>query len=426
MSRLKVLTFLFLALLVITVPLLLAACGDDEEEKETSRATTPAATTPAKEVKVTIGVLSDLTGPASAAMTIVDMALADIVRYFNENNRTPGAKLEVLTYDEQYNPANDIPGYQWLKERGADVILSGLPPVPVSLKPIVDKDRMVLFSLITMPDLENPPGWVFAMNVYGEPYKAALLKWVAENDPNFPKGRPARIGTIGHNEPYAIAIQNGMKQYAQAHPDQYQWVDGFLIDWSTVTFGTYVEALKDCDYVFPPTTGFFIGAFMKEYRAAGGKATFFGDDATLAYLGSTVEVAGWNVLDGTIICLLNGWWNDDFELPKLANQLLAQYHGQATLEKTKAESGISYLGSFMQQYGAVSIIAEAINRVGPENFNSQALYDTAISFKMTYGGGVEWNFTETKRTAWNAFGIYQAKGDMKDIFRVDPDWVPLK
>ncbi|MBM3132526.1 MAG: ABC transporter substrate-binding protein, partial [Chloroflexi bacterium] len=406
---------------------------DDEKTPTPTRTQTPAAsptksptpTAPEGRVPITIGVLSDLTGPASQAMTVVDMALADIVRYFNENNRTPVAELKVITYDEQYNPSNDIPGYQWLKERGADVILSGLPPVPVSLRPLVDQDKMVMFALITTPDIESPPGRLFAMNVQGEPYKAALLKWIAENDPNFPKGRPAKIGAVGHNEPYAISHQKGMEQYAKAHPDQYEWVAGFLLDWTTVTFGSQVEALKDCDYVFPPTTGFYIPSFIKEYRAAGGKATLLGDDATLAYLGLMVDGAGWEAFDGMIISLLNGWWNDEFELPKLASQLLTEYHGAGAAEATKKQSGISYLGSFMQQYGAVSVISEAINRAGPKNFSPQELYDTATSFKMTYGGGVEWNFTDTKRTAWNGFGVYEADAERQDVFRADPKWYPF-
>lgn len=418
-------------------------CGDDETPSPTptesptqtvsptaSPTPTPTPTpttapTDAKKVKVKIGVISDLTGPASQAMTVVDMALADIVRYFNEENLIPGAEFEVVTYDGQYDPSRDVPGYQYLKGNGVDVIITGIPGTSITLKSRVDQDNIPLFALTTNPDIENPPGYVFAMNVAAEPYKYTFLQWIAEHDPDFPADRPARIGAVGQPDPYAANLQKGMEEYAAAHPEEFEWVDGLTVDWTTVSFGPEVEALSTCDYIVPPSTGFAVGMFMREYFNAGHTATFLWDDAHAAYLGLTVDQVGWDKLDGTWVSLLNGWWNDEYELPQLANRLLNEYHDEETVGNIRW-AGISYLGSFMQQYGAVSVIAEAINSVGPENFDSQAVYDTATSFSMTYGGGVEWDFTDTKRTAWNAIGVYEADGDMQDLFRADPEWYPLQ
>ena len=100
MNILKKLTFLVLVVLLVALPLL-AACDDDDETEVPTPTETPTASptviptetptvippeTPAEDVKITIGNMSDLTGQASQAMIIVDMALADLVRYFNEEN----------------------------------------------------------------------------------------------------------------------------------------------------------------------------------------------------------------------------------------------------------------------------------------------------------------------------------------------------
>lgn len=205
-------------------------CGDDETPSPTptesptqtvsptaSPTPTPTPTpttapTDAKKVKVKIGVISDLTGPASQAMTVVDMALADIVRYFNEENLIPGAEFEVVTYDGQYDPSRDVPGYQYLKGNGVDVIITGIPGTSITLKSRVDQDNIPLFALTTNPDIENPPGYVFAMNVAAEPYKYTFLQWIAEHDPDFPADRPARIGAVGQPDPYAANLQKGMEE----------------------------------------------------------------------------------------------------------------------------------------------------------------------------------------------------------------------
>jgi len=419
---------LALVALLMMVPLVTACGGGEKTPAPASTATqttTPASTAtaaptqPAKTVKITIGCITDMTGMASNALIPVDKALADVVRYFNENNLIPGVKLDVVKYDGQYNPANDIPGYKWLKEQGADVITSIVPSAAISLKPFAEKDKMVIFSLVASDEVINPPGWVFCVNTSGEPYKYTLLKWLAENDPDFPQDRPARIGAVGEGD-YAATQQKGLKEYCDAHPDQYKWVDGFLLDWTTVTFGSEVDALKNCDYVMPPSTGFFIGAFMGEYLNAGGSAKFIWDDAQAAYLGMIIDALGWDAVDGTIVTLLNGWWTDDYEMPKLVNQLINEYRPDEADEMRKA--GISYFGSFMQHYAWISILAKAINSVGPENFNSQVLYDSAESFSMTPGGGAKWSFSPTKRSIPTAIGIYKCSKEAQDMVRLDPEW----
>jgi len=89
--------------------------SNDGDEKITSEADgMKTADTPDEDVVITIGSLSDITGPASNAMTVINMALDDVVEYFNDENLIPGVELKVVTYDGQLDPARDIPGYEWL------------------------------------------------------------------------------------------------------------------------------------------------------------------------------------------------------------------------------------------------------------------------------------------------------------------------
>jgi hypothetical protein len=417
-----------LAILILSLPLLTACDDDDETGTITPETSTPIATQtsePIEDMDITIGVISDMTGPASQAMAVVDAALADLVRYYNEENIIPGVHLQIKTYDGQYNPSRDISGYEWLLNKGADVIFTGLPTVPLTLKSIVDKDETMLFSCTAQQEFVDPPGWVFCVNITNPTSMYTLLDWIANNDSDFPEGRPAKIGAVGMMGPYAMNLQAGIEAYANAHPEQFDYVGGYLVDWTTVTWSPEVDSLKDCDYVLLPSTGFAIPGFIGEYHNAGHTAKFIGTDAHPAYLGLMVDGVGWDAFDGMLFALPNRWWTEDAEVPNLANQLLAEYRSTGEAEQIKW-AGISYIGSFGMWYAAINVIAEAIDAVGPENFDSQALYNTATSFSMAFGGCEEWSYTGTKRTSWNYLGVYEASAADKDLVRKHPDWLPVR
>lgn len=180
------------AALAVLVLLMLTACGGGDGEPQTP---SPEPTLAPEPVVITIGNLADLTGPTSYALSIINVALADTVEYYNDRNLIPGVKLEVITYDGQYDPSNDIPGYEWLKEKGADLMYSAVAPAGLTLKSRLEKDQMVLFLLPAGKEAFVPPGYVFAPGYgFSESLGCNSLSWIAENDPGFPSDRRAKVG----------------------------------------------------------------------------------------------------------------------------------------------------------------------------------------------------------------------------------------
>ncbi|MFO8143664.1 MAG: ABC transporter substrate-binding protein [Dehalococcoidales bacterium] len=305
--------------IVVIVALLAGAgvsCSNDETPVEPEQASE---TKPVEPTTVKIGVISDKTGRASQVMGVVDMALNDLVKHFNENEVIPGVRFEAVYYDGQYDPSRDITGYKWLKERGADVIFANLPNTAVTLKPLADKDHMVVFSLFASDQATTPPGWVFCMNIPISAYAKTMMAWVAENDWDWEAKGPAKIGGAGWTGPLWEELQRGAEEYCNTHPEQFQWEGGFLTDFA-MTWGTEIDALMDCDYVIPPGVG--LVTFAREYRDAGGEAKYLCFESQSSVLGLTAQAAGWESLDGSLFALPNRWWNEDAELSKLANQLL--------------------------------------------------------------------------------------------------------
>ncbi|NQT74821.1 MAG: ABC transporter substrate-binding protein [Chloroflexi bacterium] len=408
--------------------LLTIACGDNNESENTSVPTVSVTIEPTsiptfsptvEDKVITIGNLTDITGVASNAMSIVNMALEDMIEYYNDENLIPGVELKVVLYDGQFDPAKDIPGYEWLKRRDADLIFAPLPSTTETLRPRIEDDGMVLFALAPSKEGLLPPGHAFCpANTFPRDISYTLLKWIAENDPRFPKDRPAVIGGAYWAEAYGEEILGGSEKYAKEHPELYEWDGGHLTGF-TFTWGPEIAALKDCDYVLPPVP---MNNFVKEFRDAGHKAKLIGTDAHGAFLGLIDDADLWTEVDEMLIIQSPWWWTEDSTLINLARTLLYENHSEIDAEET-IRMGNGYI-SVMPIYIMLEVIADAVEAVGPEKFDSEALYQAAKSFNMTIDG-FEFGFNESRRTAVDHLGMYQIRAAEEDVFRYNNEWVAI-
>lgn len=422
MKNSSLIEILLLLCLLFTLPLLAACNGGSDDDEPTVPIATPTTelTEELKEdVVITIGNLTDQTGPASNAFFIIDMALNDIIEYVNAENPIPGVELKLVSYDGQLDPSRDIPGYEWLRERGADLIIAGLPTSPVTLKQIVNEDNIVLFSQSVLLEELLVPRYVFGVAAIPEHDAPILLEWIAQNDPDFPTDRPAKIGGASWTDSTGPQFLAAMKDYAEAHPDQYEWEGGHLANF-TFVWTAEVEALQDCDYILVPTLPV---AFMTQYREAGYTAKFLGSEAHAAFIGMIHDADIWDEVDGSLLIRGTRWWNEDGELINFAKERLHEFHPDEA--ENIMRSGVGYIPMGGTFYVIVDIIRQAVESVGAENFNSQALYDAAQSYSLVVDGVQRYSFNETKRYATDSLAIYELRADEKDLFRVDPEWIPI-
>jgi ABC-type branched-subunit amino acid transport system substrate-binding protein len=376
-----------------------------------------------EKVVIVVGNVSDMTGFASSALVPINYAMHDLASYFNDQGLIPGAVIKVVDYNAMYDPAQDVPAWESLKEKGAKVMVTALPTTAETLKSFAASDKIPLWSLTASDAQLEPPGWVFCAEAPTSALVSTLLEWISQSDTDFPTGRPAKIGSVGWEEPYAISIRDAVKQYAQAHSDKFEWVAGMLAPMGVMTWSGEVEALKACDYVVPPSTGVGTSTFMKQYRDKGYQAKFLGTDAHCAYRGLAIDAIGWAGVDGMLTTQPSRWWNETSPTVSLAKTLIEENHsGQAAGIEY---SGIGYIGSFHQLYAFYEVLRQAVKDVGAKNFDGQAFYDTATGFTTTWEGYEEWGFTATKRYTWNATGIYEWSAQQEDIVRKVPGWLAL-
>ena len=420
MSALIKLRVFFTIVLLLSLLVLMFACAGDGNGSPSAVYIEPKEElTPAQPIVFTIGNITDLTGPSANAMRYVNMALEDVARYYNTNNLIPGIKLEVISYDTQYDSSKDIPGYEWLKGKGADLIFTPNATTCVTLQSRLQADKMVLFTINPSSEGVEPSGWVFSSGqAFSEELGHTLLKWIAENDPDFPKDRSAKIGGAFWSEPYGEGFLSAAEEYAKANPNQYDWQGGYLTNF-TFVWNSEVEALKDCDYVMPPVP---LNNFVKEYRNAGYTAKFIGTDGHMGFLGMIRDADLWDELDGMLVVRANKWWNDNGKYIDIIKEILYEYHPD------EAESIIHYGSGYLGAYNVcalLELVAYAARNVGYENLSSPAIYDAAASFILNVDGVERESFTSTRRLSLNYLRMYELRSTDKDIFRADPDLIPI-
>jgi PKD repeat protein len=375
-----------------------------------------------EEVIITVGLLTDLTGPASPALMPVYYALQDLMKYINEEQPISGVKLRLFAWDTRYDASRFIPGYDWCRGKGASVILTAIPEAGEILKPFAAADEITMLNVsATTISQIDPPGWVFCSNSPARYQVETLLKWIAESSWDYGQGIP-KIGFVGWQGSSDEEVCNAMGEYCQYYPGQVEWVGGYLAPVGTMTWAVEREALKDCDYVCLSSVGMPAATFAKQFREHGYEATFIGMDALAANLGYIVDYCGWSPLDGTLTAHSTRWWNDQTTIVNLAKQLLNSY--RPSQEEDIIDSGLTYIDAFQKEYLFFDILREAIEEVGAHNFDCQALYDAAIGFEATYQGLPAWGFTDTIRYASKHIAIYRWSAVQQDPVRVT-GWLPV-
>jgi hypothetical protein len=106
----------------------------------------------------------------------------------------------------------------------------------------------------------------------------------------------------------------------------------------------------------------------------------------------------------------------------LMTQILREYHPGSYEEVIQEGKGYGSVVNGMMVLESIKIAAEA---VGPENVDSQAIYEAAQSMTLSFDGIQRYSFSETKRAAPDRLAIYEMDSSNKKLVRVS-DWLPIE
>ena len=373
-------------------------------------------------VTITIGEITDFTGPAAPAVTTIHYALEDMIRYYNEEGLIPGVKIKLVSWNTHYDASREVPGYDWVKDHGAKLVVTVYGNSGEILKSFAERDKVVVTNMSATTAQIEPPGWVFCFNCPASWGFKVTMKWVSENHWDYTEGIP-KVGFAGWDDAYTRDVQNVMEDYCQAHADKFEWVGSFLAPMGTAGMGNEADKLKDCDYV--ACFGTPLAYFLKAYRDKEYTATVIDSCSALAYQEFLVDMIGWQGLDGTLSTNPAPLWNEPYPMVELAEEVLDRYRsGQAGDIIAK---GAGYVGVVVQIVAMFDILTAAVANVGAENFDGQAYYDAAVNYQTSgplWEGYPQWGFSETKRWLVDDFVLYKFDAQTEKAVRIG-DWLHI-
>ena len=393
----------FLLILVMLVPLSFSCGGGGGGGK----------------VTVTVGFLTDFTGPGGPAIAKLYPVIQDLVQYYNDEELIPDAKVRLISYDTAMDTAKYIPGYDWLKERGAKLIITSLPGGVETVKPFAGRDGLPIFSYLYDEAMMEPPGaeWVFSITTPSKLEGKTLLNWVSKSHWDYTQGVP-KLGFYDWETSDGIDRQAAIEEYCQAHPDEFDLVGSFLVPSGTMSPTGEAQELKDCDYIFAINTQ---GAyFMKTYRDSGYHAQFLGACSTFGFYEFFKSMLGWEKLDGYITTMLLPWWDEENAAAVFIKEFIDRYHPGKSAE----DMGASYYGAFFDTLAVFEILQQAVTDVGAANLSGQALHDAGVKYSLDQAGLPEYGFTDTVRYLVHGAAVYEWSAESEGLVRLS-DWIPF-
>ena len=396
---------------------LLWACGgDDDTEGENDQ---PTSTKEVEEKVVTIGALVDMTGPTAGAQVPMYYAYRDYYKYVEEEDPIEGIKLNLITYDTQYDPGRIPQGYVDLKSRGADVMhiitgsnaeglrsrfqKDGIPFVgaKITIK-LIDADYY--HSTASLPEIEQEKLFEYIVN--GWDYDTM--------------GRSPKLGFIGMaGNPWSVDPKDKLQELAESNEDKVDWAGAEMIDRTQMTFANEAQNLKDCDYIVIQIAGPGGPAFIKEALTRGYEGDFAGSAEVFSGFWMLYEDAlpsEW--LDGLVMTTVKPSWSDDTPWVNKCEEYTEKYLSGADLTTAKKQFTNRMDGWTMGQITAEAI-RRAAEKVGPENVDSEAINE---EIKNTYiedsAFGIPLKYSEDIHAVFNATQIRQYDAQTEE-------WVPM-
>jgi hypothetical protein len=324
-----------------------------------------------------------------------------------------------LEYDTQADPSRDIPGWEWLREKGSDVIIGWFTATALSLAAQANMDEFPLFLSNCDPEVLDPPGYVFLSSPTMDLQGWTMIKWIMENHWDYETNGPARVGGVCWETDGHHVLWDQFKKYAELYPERMEWVRGIVSPTSTMSFTAEVQQLGELDYVSVPNAMPFL---VKDYVVAGYETTFIGTDSAMSWFSLIDDMRIWPDIDGMLFISLTEWWTEDAEFPNLIDQLLNDYRPDQAEDFMARGTGYNSAGNGFQILEGIRLAAET---VGPENVDSQAIYEAMPSVKMVWDGLQRQSYGPEKRVSADFLAIYEVDGPTRDLIRVS-DWLPVE
>jgi len=356
---------------------------------------------PGEESVVEVGAIPLLTGGGGTADQPSFRAFADYVRYFNEEERIPGASIELLWRDGQTSIPAFISAYRSFADRGVPIMFANYGTAIEGLTEQLAKDQIVFVTGGSAAPLVVPPGWVFCAWATEGESATVLLHYFMEN---WMEDRPPKFQLFILDSGFGWTPAEEIMPYAEEIGFEVLPIETaphVVVDASPQLIRIQARE-ADLVYILHIISG--AGPIMR--------------DIERLELQDEMQISGtqWVVGDRLIEFAPAGTegflsprstpWFDDTDIPGVKTMVdkMTEYHGQVT---RTPEAFAGWL------YGAITCeaVRRAVEEVGVENADGPAMKRALESYQDFDAEGIaKFTFGPERRRGDIALAVYQIQG----------------
>jgi hypothetical protein len=369
-----------LAVVILIAMIALVGCGKEEKQPGVLK----------------LGVMMDLSGPASFGSLQFLNGIRDHIQNAEEENLLGGVTVDWALYDHGSDYSKVPEGYALLKSEGVKLICCASTEAWV-LNDQIPTDQIPFLAGTIVDPSQTQNNWDFFNTGLSAWDSYLLAEWIM-TDWDYSNGIPdiGFLGTQGSQR--SIIRLEGLQDMCDAYPDKLHFADSELPPSGTATFATELQRLRDCDYIMITIIGAGSSAFIREARGSGYDGRLMIDyTAGLSFWGTLKAGVPAEYLDGLTSVLYYPWWDDDIPFVYEVKDAIAKYRPS---EYDTLLTGTGYLSGWAQGEILADSIRRAAEKVGAENVDSAALRDALEETNIAVAGWPEaWHVTDE----WNCF-----------------------
>jgi len=340
-----------------------------------------------KETKtVTLGWLADQTGASSGAFEEVWMGMKDYVTEMEATDPIPGVQLKFEVYNTKLEYARAQQGYQWLMDKGMDLLLHYDPPEQAMLAATQADDQMP--SLCFCADVETlQTDYLYAYSVDYINEGRAIVKYLIK-DWWETKGMttPIKVGALVMSDMQSgPQYWEGFKAEADANPGKIVLKQAQASRTQTGWAGE-VGALKGQDAIIFTTVGPASASFLRDITApnSGFQGVLAGTTiSALAFWTLIADTVSLSELDGLVLPHAWALWTDETSYVANMSAMLEKYRPSqaATLKQ-----GTTWESGWTLAHILATLVRNAADKVGSDKIDKAAMLDALEGLSLQIEG----------------------------------------
>ena len=446
-----------LVLVLIVVLLALVACAPGAAPTPTPQPPTPTkappkptpteapaeptATKPAEPEKrtqnlegetITLYHFGDISGPYAAITTPLVDGFNDAVAWLNEQGGIRGAKVEVVWADDGGNIEEAISIYNRFRTSDPKpliLIIYGSPELEALRERFVEDQIVTLTAGVSGEGLYVNSGWAFGwVPIYSDQF-GLFVDWLVENwaDVKPPQaGDEIKLGFVTWDTAYGRAASTDEAiEYAKSKGVEVVGVEFIeLSPTADTTTALLNMQAAGANVIYTNTLAFGPANILKDATALGLREQMLFAGNNWAMDLATLALAGPENMEGFYSLMPYLWWDEDHPGIEIIKEQFEKN------QRPPQERNIAYLASFAIVDAARQVLERAIDDVGFDNLDGQAVYNaiTTMGEIQALDGVLRLEYDETRRAPNRARVAVTQGGKFVPVtdWLVTPDLRPQK